>query len=374
MANDYVERLNSLSQEQLKKLVLDSAQKVGSAHEEIKKKEEVIEQKNKQLLQKDKLIADFTSQKERSKREAEYVITKAKEQAKQIEANATKLEEAAKKHIQECEEEIARKLSNANAQADSIVESRLTEAKNEIERIETQREEAKRSAIALNKNIIDKYNTLIEDVEKQISSFKDMQQNLSDFSIEIEAEDFKKFNMEDYVTTSSRVKTSSSTSKTELSVKPIIDVDNDDTDLNDIDLDNLAYIFDEEEDLADMGDDFEETDGPELLSDDDLAYLQEDFDFDTEFDIEDNSSDDLDDFTADDDLFSDGTMKSFTDSFMAVRSSDDDDDLDDIDIESILDDDDDVDEETAVSETPKVNIPARRRRRSSKNNNGSRWI
>lgn len=352
-----LKKLNSMSQSDLQRAVIDSAKKIGAVKH--------------QLKQKDKLIADFTSQREKTKREADKIIASAKEQAQLITEDAEKKEAQAKKRIEEVDAEVARKLTNANAAADSIVESRLNEAKSEIEKIEARREEAKHSAIALNKNIIERYDTLITEVEEQISRFKDMQESLNDFNVDIEAEDFKKFNMSDYVTTTKPEKKATVRAKdvveeVETTVKPILDVDNDDTELNDEDLEALAYVFDDEEDFDEVEEEeVPDLDDSELISDDDLAFLKEDFDF-SELSFDDEETDEVDD----DDIFADGKMKSFTDSFMAVRASDDDDDdLDDLDIDSILDDDD----ETEVDETPKVNIPARRRRRSNRSN-PSHWI
>lgn len=348
-----LKKLNSMSQKDLQRAVIDSAKKIGAAKH--------------QLKQKDKLIADFTSQREKTKREAEKIISSAKEQAKTITADATKKEAEARKRVEEADAEVARKLANANAEADSIVESRLAEAKSEIEKIENRREEAKRSAIALNKNIIERYDTLITEVEEQISRFRDMQESLNGFNVEIEAEDFKKFDMSDYVTSAKpEKKTKVQLPDIAPATKPVLDVDNDDTELNDEDLEALAFVFDDEEDFEDVEEeDLPELDDSDLISDDDLAFLQEDFDFNDLGGFEDVEEE------TDDDTFANGKMKSFTDSFMAVRPTEDDEDLDDLDIDSILDDD----EEEEDDESAKMTLPPRPRRgRRSNRSNPGHWI
>lgn len=350
-------KLNSMSQSDLQRAVIDSAKKIGAAKQ--------------QLKQKDKLIADFTSQKEKTKREAEKIIAAAKEQARSITEDAEKKEAQARHRIEEADAEVSRKLTNANAEADSIVESRLAEAKSEIEKIENRREEAKRSAIALNKNIIERYDTLITEVEEQISRFRDMQESINSFNVEIEAEDFKKFDMSDYVTTTPKpAKKSKAVSEEIIEVaKPILDVDNDDTEIDDEELAALAFVFDEDEDFDDESEEEEipDLEESELITEADLAFLEEDFDFNDISGFKDVVAEDIEE--DDDDIFANGKMKSFTDSFMAVRATDDDDDLGDIDIDSILDDDDDEEPVPA----PKVTVPARRHRRSNRSHPGQ-WL
>lgn len=380
-----LDHFNTMTKPDLQEALLDCAKKLSDA--------------NKQIQQKDKLIADFTSQRERANREAEQVLTAAKEQAALIRKEADRREEEAEKRIAEVNADVARKIANANAEADSIVESRLNQARADIENVESRREEAKRSAIALNRNIVERYDSLISDVEEQISRFKDMQQSLNDFNVDIEAEDFKKFNMDDYVTPkapapskknkpavpTSEMPSTSTRKHVTPSVKPVIDVDNDDVSLGDEDLEALSYIFDEDfVDEEPEEEEIEELDDTELLSDEDLAFLNSDLDLNVDMELSDDDDifSDIGDSDSDDDddLFANGKMKSFTDSFMAVRSSDDDDDdFDDLDIDSIFDDDDD--EQEPPTPAPKIAVPTHRQHRSGRRGNGrgsngnpGRWL
>lgn len=353
------DRIQSMSRNELKDLLVASSRKLGQAQAAI--------------VQKDRLIADFTSQRERAKMDAEKLMEQARTQAKSIKEEAKLLEEQAERRVEEANAEVARKLANANAEADSIVQSRLTQAQADIEKLEAKREEAKRAAIALNKNIAEQYDVLIKDVEGQLSAFKDMKDKLSDFNIDISSEDFKKFDMSDFVTIASTpspqpAPTREAKKREPVAVvpKPVVDVEEDDMQLNDEDLEILSGV------LSDNFDEFEDGHGviPEddevadtLLSDDDMDFLNSD-DFDLSslgFD-----DDDLSDFD-DDDVYADGKMKSFTDSFMKVAPSDSDDDLSDIDIDSILDEDDEV-----IEEEPQIKIPPRPQRPHS--NGAPRWV
>lgn len=345
-----VERLKNLTRPELQGMLVDSAKKLGAAQ--------------KQIQQKDKLIADFTSTRERAKREADVIIAEAQEQARKMRTEAARSQAAAEAKIEEAETEVARKLANANAEADSIVEARLNQAKVEIRQLEERRDATKRSAIALNRNIAEQYDTLIEDVEKQISRFRDMKEKLVTSALEIEAEDFKKFDVADYVTTVAPAKEekpepSHAKASVETTVKPILDVDTDDIQLEDDEIGALAELLEDnfdEPDEDESGIVMESDDT--LVTDDDLAFLNSDFDFDMDF-----GNDDEAEGVDEDDIFADGKMKSFTDSFMVVKPTDDDDDLGELDIDSILDDDDDFFSEPE-EEPARLNIPPRRSRRS----------
>lgn len=186
--NSVIEKLQSLDNEQLQKMLVESARKLGQAQKQIEKK--------------DKLIAEFTSQRERTRRRAESIIDNARLQAEQIKAESQKAEKESQKRIDSTNAEIAQKLANANAEADSIVESKLAKAKKDIKKLESQRDEAKRTAIQLNKNIIERYDELISDVQGQLAGYKDIQDKLDKLNVDIESESFTKFDINDFIASS----------------------------------------------------------------------------------------------------------------------------------------------------------------------------
>ena len=124
----------------------------------------------KQIVKKDKLIADLTAQKSRAQLEADSIINDARQQASAMSEEARNAKADADRRLQAAIDEASRKVSNANAEADSIVETKLAQARADIERLETRRDEAKRTAIALNKNIIEEYDMVSAKIAEQISS------------------------------------------------------------------------------------------------------------------------------------------------------------------------------------------------------------
>lgn len=361
------ERIKKMSRNELKDLLVASSRQLGKAQAAI--------------VQKDRLIADFTSQRDRAKQDADRLVEQARTQAQAIKEEAKLLEEQSERRIEEANAEVARKLENANAEADSIVQSRLTQAQADIERLEAKREEAKRAAIALNKNIVERYDELIDDVESQLSSFKDMKDKIESFNVEIQSEDFKKFTLSDFVTVPEEPKAEPEPAEksrpTMAEVDTIMDVEQDDLQLDDDDLEVLAEVlsdnFDEVYDDSGVIDEDDMTDT--LLDDADVDFLtSDDFDLsDIGLDMDDDGLDAFGEVETEEvveETYSNGKMKSFTDSFMAVAAVEDDadEDLTDVDVESFLDD---VEVEAAQ---PTINIPKRRNSASSRKSGSAHWV
>lgn len=365
-------KLQRLDKSQLQGMLVNSARELGKAQKQIEKK--------------DALIADFTSQRERNKRQAAAIINDAKRKADAMKDDARRLQQEAEQRSADVEEEVSKKLANANAEADSIVETRLAQAQNDIRRLEERRDASKRSAIKLNKNIIDQYDKIITGVEDQISGFRDMQQKLRQFNADIESEDFKKFDVSDFVTITQKPDDDdfidSKYGNAKATVNSALEhVSMGDLELNDDELSALSGI------LGNNGDDLDFSDA--LEADDDSSDNGEDeydFDYDTDvvnddFNFDDADDDDDDDDNDDDGNFSDKTMKSFTDSFMAVpgKSQDDDDDYfddaddDDDSLDSLIDDSDDIPRTSSNTSKKQLNVP---KRKHGRRNGGapSQWL
>lgn len=346
--------VNEMSRNELIALLMSSAEQLGEAQKQIRKK--------------DKLIADFTSQRERAKIEAEAVVDEAKRKARAIRTEASEIQRAAERRVEEANAEVARKLANANAEADSIVQTRLTQAQGDIELLEAKRDRTKRETISLNANIAEQYDSLIADVEAQISSFRDMKEKISGYNVEIESEDFKKFSVSDYVTPALAKARKNEDDEDEdefeddvISRRPVIDVEQDDLTLEDDDLTILSESLDyyEEDDVDTHGIIPDEESAEVLLSENDLAFLEDD-DFDIASFSMDEEEDDEEEIDEADELFNTAGGKSFYDEFV---ENDDDLDLSGIDFDSMLDGD-----ATAIEEDEPVSsikVPPRRRRGSA---------
>lgn len=397
---EVISQLNRWSVPELREKLLEVSKKLGEA--------------NRQIQQKDRLIADFTAGKEKTKREAEAIISSAQARAREIERATERSEAELHQKRAEVDAEVSRKLANAHAEADSIVEAQLNQAKSEIRALEARRDTVKRNTINLNTAIIERYDDLIEEISGQMSRFRDMKESLSTFNAEIESEDFKKFDIADYVTTTEskaatkteKPKSASHRAASTGIASSILDVDNDDIEIGDEDLADLARVLysDPDPDEDELDDEIID-DGTDIMDDDDLQFLTEEFDLDFDLSgvMEDDEPstapvatapvaspaavmgniDDIIDDDLDDDLFNDGTSKSFTASFMAVRPTiDDDDDLSEVDIDSIFDDDDfdfgvtdvaDAIPAPAPAADPSINMPVRRNRRNGTSRGGA-WL
>ena len=153
----------------------------------------------RQIAEKDRVIANYTSKKEQAESEAQKIIAEARVREASILEEAEKVKNSAQAVKAEAEREAQITKGNANAEADAIIETRLAEARGKISELEGKRDEAKRSAIALNQNVADSYAEIIAHLEENISNIKDLQSRLMVVSSEIEAEDFKKFEMSEFV-------------------------------------------------------------------------------------------------------------------------------------------------------------------------------
>lgn len=166
--------------------------------------------KNGQISQQNKLISDYSSNRDAERRKASNIIEQARARASAIEREAEKQAEAitseaeqararAERRVREADAEVADKLTSANAEADNIIAMRLQQAKHDIENIETRREMSRRSAIKLNRNIITRYDSLSNDISSMIGTIGDMQSKLEEFNGDIETENFKNFDINEYV-------------------------------------------------------------------------------------------------------------------------------------------------------------------------------
>lgn len=308
----------------------------------------------KQLIKKDALIADLTAQKSRAQIEADGIISDARQNARAMSEEARVAKADAERRLQEASYEADRKVNNAQAEADSIVETRLLQARQDIEKLEARRDEAKRSAIALNRNIIEEYDNIADKIAAQISGIKDMQTRLRELSATIESEDFKRFDINDYVSSSTAAAVPKSSFifsddedlLAETDIRKFSGIDDDD---------DYAPVVRRKEEPED--DDFDFDDMDDLDFDDDL-------DDDPDDDI---SADDLSDFAdeLDSDTFSGGRPKSFTDAFMAIAPTMGDDDIDDFDFDDDILDDDDDDTPLVVPQKPN---------RSQRKGGPARWL
>lgn len=183
-------------------LAVKAAKQIGRQQKQIEDLQVQVEKQQEELAKKDRLIADLTAQKSRAQLEANGIIAEARQQEKAIRTKAEALKADAERRAREMDDEVSRRMENAEAEADSIVETRLLQAKTDIEKLEGQRNEAKRMSTNLNANIIEAYDELIDQMNVQLSEMKDMQVRLQDLSSVIDIEDFKKFDINDYVSSS----------------------------------------------------------------------------------------------------------------------------------------------------------------------------
>ena len=311
--DDIIDQLMALDKETLAKR---AAQRLGKYQKELQKR--------------DRLIADLTAQRDRAEEEASEIIKDAHRQAYMIKQEAQAVKDRAEHKLQKVEEDVARKIANANAEADSIVETHLSAASSKINELEGKRIEAKRMALVLNSNIDDECEHMLEKLENYMSGIRDLQAKIHEISADIEAEDFKTFDMRDYITPK----------KQTVEVAPQTEIE-----------EEKNTTFDED-DFAVLGDLLSE----EASSSSDYTYIPEEPEekesdvLETEKDeeaYEDKYEDDDLDFSDIDDIIAENKaeeqpkedMKSFTTAFMAIDDSDDEDDLD---FDDILDKDDDL--------------------------------
>lgn len=319
----------------------------------------------KEIVRKDKLIADLTAQKSKAQIEADGIINDARQNARAMSEEARVAKADAERRLQEASYEADRKVNNAQAEADSIVETRLRQARVDIEKLEGRRDEAKRAAIALNRNIIEEYDNIADKIAAQISGIKDMQTRLRELSATIESEDFKRFDINDYVSSSTVAATTASKSS-------FIFGDDEEDLLAETDIRKFSGIDDDDDDYAPV---VHAKKSAPVVEEDDL----DDFDFDDmdDLDFDDDLDDDMDDDISaadlsdfadeldDEDTFTSGRPKSFTDAFMAIAPTMDDDDIDDFDFDDDILDDDDDDTPLVVPQKPN---------RSQRKGGPARWL
>lgn len=311
--NALMERFNQLTTNELRELLADSIKRLNqeqhiredlqkrnnelinqhdeliSQHDELVAQHDELIRENNELLDeienKDKLISDYSIKREELKAQANKLMREVKLRANSIEKEAKRRADAitseavkqrtqAEKKIREADAQVANKLANANAEADSIIETKLIEAEDEIRALEAKRAQAKKRALTFNKSVVNQYDGIIRGVSGTINDIEKMKRQLVQSSREIERENFKRFEIDDYVSTVGHARSSSSlddyglstTKRKRKSKTSYLDYDEDDS-LYDLSDDDLSFLNDDEDD--DMDADYEPmrmSDGKKALS------------------------------------------------------------------------------------------------------------
>ena len=150
------------------------------------------------IAQKDMLISELSLEKEQNALRRDKILTAANDEAKRIIMKAKEVAE-------EANETSRRKIANAEAEANSIVDARLNSAKREIQALEDQRASEKRKTSDFFKNIAGEYDLFIQKTEGLLANIKDMQEDAELTAKSVEAEKFTKFNITDYVSPTSPI-------------------------------------------------------------------------------------------------------------------------------------------------------------------------
>jgi len=151
-----------------------------------------ITQAQKDLQQKDRLIADLSKDKEKTNAERERILQYAREEAETITAKA-------RTEAEEMLGDAERKITNAQIEADSIIKTALSQAKEDIEALEHQRDETKRSAMSCLTNTVSEFDVIIAQIEERLGALKDARRTVLEAHTIIEHETFNRFDIADYV-------------------------------------------------------------------------------------------------------------------------------------------------------------------------------
>ena len=172
--------LLSLSKEDLIKKYLTSVKKIQDENAE-------------QMAAKNALIAELSQGREKTEEDRKKILAVARDEAASIVAKA-------QHDLGKTEETCQQKIEAATLKADSIVESRLTAAQENIEKLEGDRLDAKNNVMSFLDNVVAEYDEIIERVEKQLSELKDSRQSIIETKKTINLEQFTRFAISDYVT------------------------------------------------------------------------------------------------------------------------------------------------------------------------------
>lgn len=179
------EALDAMSSAELKETVVKALGALG--------------EKEQMISSQQRLITELSQRDQKNRQRAKQIIEDAQAQAQRTKDEADSILRAAQRKSDVTDEEIAEKLANATIEAESIVSTLITERQHDIALLDSKRDKAKRDALSLCNQISSSIDNAIVDVETQISSYKDMQQQLDDLALSIETENFVKFDIHDYV-------------------------------------------------------------------------------------------------------------------------------------------------------------------------------
>lgn len=193
---EYYRELMSMPQKQLianfRRALMTKNELIADKDDEIRAKHEELVRQEKEIADKDDLIAKLSAKKYKEKVQAERLLAEAKR--KQSETVA-----AAKKTLARANAAAKKRIADSEAEAEAIKRTTLTKAAGDIRVLERKRDDEKRRALSVYDGISGQVDEQIDAFEKMLSDLKDAKRRITEMKDELRSEDFKTFDITKYI-------------------------------------------------------------------------------------------------------------------------------------------------------------------------------
>lgn len=138
------------------------------------------------------LIAQLSLQKEQAQREAAEIVQRSRQEAAEIISDA-------KAQARTLTEQAETRLMQANMEADSIIETKLSGIRHDIADLETQRSVEKTASVDFFRRVADEYDAMIQQQSETLAQTRDARSFLSQRMAEIQAMKLEHFDVTAYM-------------------------------------------------------------------------------------------------------------------------------------------------------------------------------